>query len=125
MTSVRPDAEGGLATVEFILAAAISLVLFVALANLLVMLYGRAVLRAAVDEGLRSGTAGGAAACQLAAGRVLGDVAGGSLFRGVTVSCSLAGSTLVARGEATVAGWLPLVPDLPVRLEAAGPVETP
>ena len=47
--------DRGMATVQYVVTAGLSLLLFVAFANLIVFQYGRGVVRAALDEGVRAG----------------------------------------------------------------------
>ncbi len=122
------DDQAGFATAEYVLAAGLALVFFTLLANLVVMQYGRGVLRAAADEGARRGAAylvGDAAACEEAMRGVLDDLAGGPLISGVELDCVDAGSVVRARVGAVLRGWLPGVPDLVVRMESVATRESP
>jgi hypothetical protein len=90
-------------------ATALSLLLFVTLANAVVDLYVRGVARAAVDEGARSGAAldASAADCQQRARDVLdGVVAAGT----VRVTCREVGGAMRARARIVLAGWIPGIP---------------
>ena len=54
----EPDAGGGepgMASVSFVMAAALALTVFSGLANLIVIQYAAGVVSAAVDEGVRDG----------------------------------------------------------------------
>jgi hypothetical protein len=109
----RPGRDDGFVTVQFVTAAALSLVLLVLLANVLVAAYARGVVRAALDEGARAGarTADGAAECALRAGAVLDDLLGGPLRGGVEpIVCVVEGDRVRASTRAAVAGWLPGTP---------------
>ena len=91
------------------MATALSLLLFVALANAVVDLYVRGVARAAVDEGARSGAAldATAADCQQRARDLLdGVVATGT----VRVTCHEVGGAMRARARIVLAGWIPGIP---------------
>src|SRR5262249_508177 len=82
-----PRSASGLTTIQYVVATAMSLVVFVALANAIVDLYARGVARAAVDEGARAGAVMDATVddCAARANRVLeGAVPRGS----VRVTCS-------------------------------------
>ena len=59
-------------TVQYVVAVALSLLVFVMMANFIVFLYARGVVRAAVDEGARTGgrTGAGSAECEARAGAV-------------------------------------------------------
>jgi len=54
-----PDRAGGFVTTQFVLAVALSLVLFVMLCNVIVYQYARGVVRAALDEGVRTASRAG------------------------------------------------------------------
>ena len=51
----RRCGEEGMTTVQYVAATAFSLIVFVMMANFIVFLYARGVVRAAVDEGARAG----------------------------------------------------------------------
>ena len=98
------------------MATALSLVLFVALANAVVDLYVRGVARAALDEGARSGAALDATAedCRQRAHDVLdGVVATGT----VRVTCREVGGAMRARARIVLAGWIPGIPTWTMELE--------
>lgn len=95
------------------MAVGLSLVLFTLAANLVVFQFGRGVVRAALDEGTRAGSRGGAgvAECQRRAEATVDGLLGGAMRAGVTVSCAADSERMVATGQATFPGWLPAVPD--------------
>ena len=118
---MQPD-ERGLTTVQYVAATAFSLLAFVMMANFVVFLYARGVVRAAVDEGARAGGRYGAseAECEARATDVLADLLGGALGDGVRVDCR--GGTddpaMTARADVFLSGWLPgLTPDWTFSLE--------
>ena len=91
------------------MATALSLLLFVALANAVVDLYVRGIARAAVDEAARSGAAldASAADCRQRARDVLdGVVASGA----VRVTCREVAGAMRARARVVLAGWIPGIP---------------
>jgi hypothetical protein len=90
-------------------ATALSLLVFVALANAVVDLYVRGVARAAVDEAARSGAALDATAddCRQRARDVLDGVVGA---RVVHVTCREVGGAMRARARVVLAGWIPGIP---------------
>lgn len=109
----RGSDEGGMTTVQYAAATGLSLVVFVMLANLIVFLYARGVVRAAVDEAARTGGRAGAttAECEARARDVVDDLAGGGLAE-IRVSCEAAEAVMRSRAEVTLFGWLPgIVPD--------------
>ena len=98
------------------MATALSLLLFVTLANAVVDLYVRGVARAAVDEGARSGAAldASAADCQQRARDVLdGVVTDGA----VQVTCREVGGAMRAHARIELAAWLPGIPTWTMVLE--------
>jgi hypothetical protein len=94
--------------------------MFAVLANFVVFVYARGVVRAAVDEGARRGGRLGAspAQCEARARDVVEDLLGGQLGNGVTISCSRSEGLVVAQGRARLQSWLPLVPDWNFTLES-------
>lgn len=110
-------------TTQYVAATGLSLIVFVMMANFIVFLYARGVVRAAVDEGARAGGRFGAstAECEARAGDVLGDLLGGGLGAGVRVGCADDGADDVmrARAEVVLRGWIPgVIPDWSFSLEA-------
>lgn len=111
--SRRARAEDGFLTPQFVVAVALSLVLLTTIANLILFQYGRGVVRAAVDEGVRraSRVEIPVAECEHRANEVVRDLLGGAMGAGVTLRCSDAGDVVVAEAVVTFEGWAPLVPD--------------
>jgi hypothetical protein len=96
-------------TVQFVAATALSLVLFVALANFVVDLYARGVVRSAVDEGARAGAPVdfGTGDCAARARSVVGNLLGGPLGRSVRLACRETRGTVIAEAEVELPSWLP------------------
>lgn len=110
-------------TAQYIAATGFSLIAFVMMANFVVFLYARGVVRAAVDEGARTGGRVGASAaeCEARATDVVDDLLGGGLGTGVRVGCREDGRDEVmrARADVVLGGWLPgVMPDWSFTLEA-------
>lgn len=114
-----------MATLQVVAAAGMAMVVFVLMANLLVVQYGRGVVRAAVDEGARAGSHAGIGECRLRAEEVMAQLLGGPLGADVSVTCREAGGLVLAVAEGTMPGWLPGVPDIGVAAEARAPRELP
>ena len=115
-------------TVQYVVAVGLSLLAFVMMANFIVFLYARGVVRAAVDEGARTGGRSGAgtAECERRAGAALGDLLGGALGQDVAVHCSRGHDAMLARASVTLHAWLPgVVPDWTFDLEARSATEDP
>lgn len=102
-----------MATVQYVLAIALSLVVFVMLANVIVDLYARGAVRAAVDEAARAGSRVDAtpAECQARARAVLAGLIGARLRSGVEVTCSETRAAVSARADVRLGAWLAFVPD--------------
>lgn len=99
---------------QLLLCVGLTLVMVVWVANLAIDLYGRGVVRSAMDEGARAGSrvdADSVAACEDRAGEVLSNLLGGIMGDGVKVSCSETDGVVRSRAEVTFASWLPPVPD--------------
>jgi hypothetical protein len=99
-----------------VVATAVSLVLFVALANAVVDLYVRGVARAAVDEAARSGAALDATTgdCEQRARAVLDGVVGSSTVR---VTCRQVAGAMHARAVVVLRGWIPGIPTWTMALD--------
>ena len=82
-------------TVQYVAATAFSLIVFVMMANFIVFLYARGVVRAAVDEGARAGGRFGATTgeCESRARDVLGDLLAGQRSAGPCLGSCLPGNT--------------------------------
>ncbi len=101
-------------TVQFVAATAMSLIVFVMLANFVVDLYARGAIRAAVDEGARAGAPvdSSVGECERRAKDALDDLLGGGMRSGVRVDCVDNLGTIRAQATVVLHGWLPgVVPD--------------
>ena len=106
--------DSGMTTLQFVVATAMALVVFVMLANFVVDLYARGAIRAAVDEGARSGAPidSSAGECRRRANDALDDLIGGTMRSGVRVDCVEDSGTMRAHATVVLHGWLPgIVPD--------------
>lgn len=114
---MRRRFEDGYLTLQYLVAVGFSLVLFTALANLVVFQYGRGVVRAALDEGARAGAralgqdAAAIAACELRAASARDGLVSGRLADGIDLRCLAGPETIAARAVVRFDGWLPLIPD--------------
>ena len=116
--------ERGMATVQYVLTAGLSLLLFVAFANLIVFQYGRGVVRAALDEGVRASAPLGAVSgdCQDRVDSFLDDLLGGEMGRGVEFECDLEGGLVVANAFVRFEGWV--IPDWEFTISASAVKES-
>lgn len=103
--------ERGVGTIQFVLASALAMVLFLALANLVVVQYGRGALRSAVEQGARAGSVGGVAMCETRGREVIADLIGGRMSDDATLTCALDETDVVASISVTFQSWTPLTPD--------------
>lgn len=115
---IRPDR--GFTTIEFVVAAALSLLFTAGLLDVAVVQYSTGAVRSALEAGTRAGSriGAGVAECEDAAGRWLDDVLGGTRGDEVIVTCRV--DTLAVRASALAVwdAWLPGVPRWEIRLEA-------
>lgn len=116
-------ADRGVSSVQFVLASALALILFLVLANLVVVQYGRGAVRSALEQGARAGTTGGVVVCQRTAGQVVDDLLGGRMSDGLTLSCAASGGAMVASASATFESWSPLTPDFSFTMSSRAVVE--
>lgn len=102
-----------MAAVTTTVAVAMSMVLFVMCANVITVMYGRGVVRGALDEGVRVGARSGGliAECEQRVAQVLDQLLGGHMGQGVSYGCGLDGDQVVAAAEVVFPAWLPGIPD--------------
>lgn len=117
MTETPRDA--GMTTIQYVAASALSLFVFVGMANFVVDLYARGVVRSAVDEGARAGATIDASAtdCVRRTRQVLATLLGGAAGHAVRVSCREVDGVMRARADVSFPGWLPVVPTWSFRLD--------
>ncbi|MFN2555593.1 MAG: hypothetical protein ABR592_01760 [Nitriliruptorales bacterium] len=104
--------ETGFITIQVVAAVGFSLVLLTMLANVVVFEYGRAVVRAALDEGVRMGSRALASEreCLRRVHDVIDDMIG-SLRDELEVACRDGGEHVEARATANFTAWIPGVPN--------------
>ena len=124
----RPASRGlsqrGVTSVQFVLASGLGLLLFLALANVVVVQYGRGAIRSALDQAARvAAITGSVAECEARIDEVLGQLLGGSMGDSVVTECSINGQTATAIGHAVFDSWTPISPDFSVNLSASAVVE--
>lgn len=105
--------DDGFVTIQFVLATGLCLVVFVMLVNFVVFLYARGVVRAAVDEGARTGGRAGAdlVQCEQRAEDVVTDLVSG-MRSGIRIECREENGNVLSHAEVTLRGWMPpLTPD--------------
>lgn len=122
-TASRRVAELGVSSVQFVLASAFALILFLALANVIVVQYGRGAVRSALEQGSRAGSVGGVADCELTAHRVVEDLLGGRMSDDLSLSCFVVGGEVTATAQGTFQSWTPFTPDFEVSLTSTAVAE--
>ena len=98
---------------------------FVLLANLLVVQYGRAVVRVALDEGARHGARFGidSTQCETRVGKVVDGLLAREMRSGVSYRCVEGGGQTDARAEVVFPAWLPGIPDFGFEMAATATSE--
>ncbi|HEX6947506.1 MAG TPA: hypothetical protein VF246_09170 [Acidimicrobiia bacterium] len=120
----RRLSDAGLTSVQFVLAAGLGLLLFIVLANLVVVQYGRGALRSALEQGVRAGTiTRSVEACEATAADVVSQLLGGAMSDGLDIECGAEGGAVVAIVDAVFQAWVPLIPDFEVTIRVQGFLE--
>ena len=106
---MRREREAGFTTIQYVVATAFSLLLFVLVANLLVDLYERGAVRDALDEGVRAGVPISATAddCAARARDVVRSIANGSSIRVDELTCVRDGDRVVSTARVSLAFVVP------------------
>jgi hypothetical protein len=99
--------DRGFASVQFVVAAALALVVVVWLADALVVRYAEGVMGVAAREAARAGSVDGRASCLAEATAWLDDGLGGSMGDAVSVRCVASPSIVTATVEGTFDAWMP------------------
>lgn len=115
--------DRGVSSVQFVLASALALILFVALANLVVVQYGKGAVRSALEQGARAGTTAGVAACEDTANGVIDSLLGGRMSDGLVLDCVQSSGAIVASATVEFESWTPLTPDFEFTLASRGVAE--
>lgn len=112
--------ERGMTTLPIVAAASFALVVFVLLANLVLVQYARGVSRTAVDEAVRRASVATepSPVCAEALAEVLGDLLGGSFGAGLEATCLVSDGVVVASVSGVLPAILPVMPAFSVRAEA-------
>ena len=116
-------ADLGVTSVQFLLASALGLLLFLAVANVVVVQYGRGALRSALEQGARAGTVGGSVACEEIAGHVIYQLLGGAMSEDLEIGCAVVGGAVRADGRGEFDSWTPLTGGFPVDISVTAVLE--
>ena len=122
---LRSD-ERGLTSVGILMAVAFTLVVAVLVVNMFLYLYGHGAARAAIDEGVRSGSRvdAGEDICEVRANEALVGLMPGPLHDGIDIDCEVLGGELVAVADVTLSSPLPGFPSWSFLMEARAIQET-
>lgn len=122
----RRLSDRGITSVQFLLASGLGLLLFLAMANLVVVQYGRGALRSALDQGARVGAVSSSEdECRQRIGAVLGQLLGGRMGDSVVTTCGVGPTVVTASGRAVFVSWTPFTPDFVVEMAAQATRELP
>lgn len=114
----------GIASVQFVVAAALALLLFIAMANLVVVQYGRGAIRSALEQGARAGSvARSTEACEATIRDVVDQLLGGRMSDGLTMACTVNGVSMAASASAVFESWTFLTPDFEVSISTEAYLE--
>lgn len=115
----RRLSDRGVSSVQFLLASALSVLLFVAFANVVAVQYGRGAIRSALEQGVRAGSISSSPAdCEATAREVTRQLLGGRMSDGLVLNCALDGEVIRASATAVFEAWSPLTPDFPISMVA-------
>lgn len=123
---MRGRGAEGFVSVQYVAAGAVALLVFAVCANLLVQSFTVAVVRDALDSGVRAGTvsAAGARDCEARAGDVLRGLLTRSVTRRVTLHCRRVDGWVTAQARVRLRSWVPGVGlERWAVLEASAPVD--
>jgi hypothetical protein len=104
----------------------IGLTAFAMLLNGAFTVYGKGVVRGALHEGVRAGSAApaGAEECRQRIAQALDGMLGPHYRNGISFSCSASDTRVVATADATLRAIVPGVPDVTLHLDASAVKET-
>lgn len=113
-----------MSSVQFLLAAALSLTVFLTLANLVVVQYGRGAMRSALDQGARAGAmARSEQLCETVARDVLDQLLGGRMGDSVSLRCVAEDGLMAASATALFESWTPMTGDFEVAVSGEAALE--
>jgi len=129
LVEIDEKCEAGFATIQYVLATGLSLLLFVVLANVLVDFYARGVIRSALDEGVRAVVLVDADP-KMCESKIREGI--DALFRsrregGVEIRCEIDNGEVFASADVELPSWIPgIVPSWNFRVsERAAREEKP
>lgn len=119
--------ERGFASLQFVVAASLALLLVVALAQLLAYQYARGAAMTALERGVRAGSLVGAGAdrCREVVDDSLGEVLGGAIGDSLEVACRDDGEVMTASASGMVPAWVVGGPGLAFEVRTLARKEVP
>jgi hypothetical protein len=118
--------DRGVSSVQFLLASGLGLLVFLAMANLVVAQYGRGALRSALDQGARAGAISSSPEdCVDRIEGVLSQLLGGRMGDSVVAGCVVGPGVVTASGRAVFDSWTPFATDFVVEMVAQATREMP
>ncbi|HEU4916777.1 MAG TPA: hypothetical protein VFV13_09480 [Acidimicrobiia bacterium] len=118
--------DRGVSSVQFLVASGLALVLFLTMANLVVVQYGRGALRSALDQGARAGAVSSSPHdCADRIEHVLSQLLGGRMGDSVAAECVVGPVLVTASGRAVFDSWTPFTTDFVIELTAQATREVP
>ena len=124
LPAARGLSQRGVTSVQFVLASGLGMLLFLTLANVVVVQYARGAIRSALDQAVRVAViTGSVSECEARIDEVLGQLLGGAMGDSVVTECSIGGQTATATGSAVFDAWTPISLDFSVNLSASAALE--
>ena len=119
------DRDRGATFITLVVATGFVLVLLTGIIQVIVFQYGKGAVRAALDEAARSAARSNTTVdtCQQRAASTLGDLLGGQMGDGVTVSCSEAADRVIVTATVHFDGWFGSLTDYDATLTASAAKE--
>ncbi len=114
-----------MASLQFVVAAALAMLVVVGLVQLVAFQFARGAALAAAERGVRAGSVHGAgeAECTAALSDSLAEVLGGDIGTSLQAGCEIDGGEVVAWVSGSVPGWTAGVPSLDFQEEARALME--
>lgn len=115
----RLNDEGGFASLQFVLAAGLAMLMVVGLVQLVTYQYARGAVLAALERGVRASSVveGSVEDCEASVTDSLGSVLGGEVGDSLTFGCEFDGLAVRAWANGTVPAWMAGLPELSFELE--------
>ena len=122
----RRSGERGFASLQFVMAATLAMLMVVGLVQFVAYQYARGALMAALERGVRAGALSGSGAdeCQAAVADSLSEVLGGTIGGTLAYGCEAHDEQVRAWATGIVPAWIPTSVDLTFDLETTARRET-